>query len=412
MQQAGRHEPIESEPEGDDIGAEATLGEPGGTSGQPPHGHTEEAWELPVPEFETVFRGYERTAVDAHISELRQELERLQSRIDEHQSQLADATRTEQLRDLDDDDLMVVASQEVAELIRSAKSRGLKIVNQATRQSSQMVAEAEERRSAIEKAAEADRQRAREDAEETRATAQRERDELVAAAEQQLHDAQSQAEATRQEAEEQAEALRREAEQHAQATREAAEADAAATRAEADRRLEEAAEEADRRVADAAAQADQRVAEADATAARTIADAEQRAEQLVADAQARVDELGRVFEEHRARFLADLEAQRNASRTVFDELVEARHSFTNAYHAVSERVDQAMMQLTGPVERAQQFMDQATRALGEESSVEDAQADPSARSHAQRTVPQPEAASGGSSAADEDVAEPTEREAG
>ena len=371
MQQAGRQEPIESGQHTDDSDIGATGHEHGDPSGQGAADTLQSARDLPVPVFETAFRGYERTTVDTYISELRQELERLEAQIAEHESQLADATRTEQLRDLDDDDLMVVASQEVAELIRSAKSRGLKIVNQATRQSSQMVAEAEERRSSIEKAAEADRQRARDEAEEIRATAQRERDELLAAAEQHLHDAQTQAETIQQQATEQAEAMRQEAEEHARATREAAESEAATTNAEADRRLEEAAEEAQRRVADATAEADQRVADADAAAARTIADAERRADQMIADAQARVEQLGQVFDEHRARFLADLEAQRNASRQVFDELVEARHSFTNSYHAVSERVDQAMMQLTGPVERAQQFMDQATRALGQESQVQE-----------------------------------------
>lgn len=264
----------------------------------------DEITEGPEPEtahehrFRVVLRGYDRGAVDLRMRALGSEIETLQEQLRARDARIAELSEVRELSTLDEDELLVIASQEIAAMVNSAKARAARIVAESEQRADAAVFEAERRATAVVNEAETARERM---LDEARSLTQ----ELLSMAESE------------------AEELEQDARSRASATADASE---------------------------------RRRVEAEAEAARLVESAKAQAQQVLASATDRVAEMQRAMEQHQTVFLTEVQKRRDAAHDIFNELTNARTEFVAAYHAVGERLDHALVLMAGPVEIAHRYL--------------------------------------------------------
>lgn len=271
-------------------------------------------------------RGYDRDEVDAAIRTANQRIQDLEQTVADQQERLINAMKRPMLHELDEAELLVLASDETSHLVRAAKARA----------------------AAVEEAAAAN-------AAAVRQAVQQERDELLGSAKQALD-----------EAKEKAENLVDDANQRASTTVDESERRAKII-------LTDANERSDALMADSQRRAETLVTDAQRQADTIVADADKQAKTILKAAEERYEQIRQTIAEHRKQLREELDSQREELQQIVDSLRVLRQEFSTSFQQVSETMDQ-VRNLSGmlwrfgePVQRAEGFVERVFEQLGEAS---------------------------------------------
>ncbi len=276
--------------------------------------------------FSVARKGYDRDEVDSAMARVEQRIADLERTIDEQQERLVSALKRPMLHELDEADLLVVASEETTQLVRAAKARARSVEEAAAAEASAV-----------------------------RQSTQAEREEMLATATRTLDEAKSRAANLMREAEERAEATLAEAERRAGVL------------------IADAEERATTMVADAEKRAATMVGDAEQQASTVVTDAEQQASTVVTAAENRYEEIRQAIASHREQLREELDDQRAELNQVIESLKVLRQEFATSFQQVTETMDQ-VRNLSGmlwrfgePVQRAEGYVEQVFEQLGEAS---------------------------------------------
>ncbi len=299
------------------------------TGNEPDEGGAEVSLPAPVhipSQFATVRRGYDPDEVDRVIAELHARMTELERTVGEQQERLVSALRRPMLHELDDADLLVLASEETTQLVRAAKARAARVEEAAAAEASAV-----------------------------RRASQTEREETLASAKQTLEDARQRAEHLDEESRRRAEEAVNTAERRAAVI------------------VSDAEERSSTMLADAERRAATMVGDAEQQAATVVSDAEQQAATIVQAAEQRYEEIREAIKRHREQLREELDDQRTELHQVVESMKVLRQEFSTSFKQVTETMDQ-VRNLSGmlwrfgePVQRAEGYVEQVFEQLGEAS---------------------------------------------